>query len=536
MLKALLRKEFLESFSFLFVSKKKGTRRTVGAIIGFVLIISVALFSVCYVFWEMSGLLCEPLVTGGLAWVYFAMTALIGTGLSVVGSIFTTKAKLYEAKDNDFLLSMPIPARMILSVRMISLYLFAFFFANVAFIPAVVRYALVFDLTAPMLCGVAVSVLLVPLGALAISCLLGWLIAWLASKIPAKNLVTTILSVVFFAAYFVLYSKINEYLNYVIEHGEQVSLKIKSYLYPFWKLGLACTGDWAATAVFAVLFIGAFAVIYIIIDRTYFRLATANKGRRKVKYRERTHKQRSVLSALLKNEAKRYFGNPMVVLNGFMGIFFSVAAVIFAAFNRDLVDALSKPSWAGGITLWAGGITLALCAMFGFFAASNIISSVSVSLEGKNIWLLQSMPLSARTVLFMKIIFHVLASLPVLLLSSGVFALLFDVGLWLGALLLAFVCVFDVFFAFLGLFINLKMPKLDWTSEAACVKQSGSSVIALFSAWGIVGTLTAGYFWFGKYLPAWGYILLTIGVLSLAIGAFWAWLTKRGVKIFGRLS
>ena len=70
-------------------------------------------------------MLCKPLVESGLTWVYFAMMGLIAVTFSIIGGIFTTKAKLYEAKDNDFLLSMPVSTKTILFVRMVSLYLFS---------------------------------------------------------------------------------------------------------------------------------------------------------------------------------------------------------------------------------------------------------------------------------------------------------------------------------------------------------------------------------------------------------------------------
>ena len=47
--------------------------------------------------------------------------------------------------------------------------------------------------------------------------------------------------------------------------------------------------------------------------------------------------------------------------------------------------------------------------------------------------------------------------------------------------------------------------------------------------------LVGGYFLFGKYLPAWGYMLVCAGALTLASVGVWIWLKKRGTMIFEEL-
>lgn len=529
MIKALLKKQLLESVSFLFVDAKKQKKRAWSAGFWLAFMLFAALLSVFSLFWHTGDMLCKPLVGSGLTWVYFAMMGLIAVTFSVIGGIFTTKAKLYEAKDNDFLLSMPISPKAILFVRMVSLYLFSLFFSSVVFLPAIVRYATFAKPSAFVILGQIAVNFILPFGSLAISCLLGWLIAWVTSKIPSKNLVSVFFSIVFLVAYFVLYSKTNSYLQYVMEHGDRLGENIKSYFYPFYQLAWACLAKWSSFFLFALIFVGVFAAIYLLISCTYLRLIIVNKGARKVQYKERTHKQKSLFSTLLKKELKRYFGNPMVALNCFMGVLLAVAFPIFAACNMKLVRALSKPEWEGGIALVLGVI-------YGFIVGSNIVSGISVSLEGENIWILQTSPVPAKKVLLVKAVFHWIWTAPIALVSGLVLCVLFKLGVLFILLLLLSILVFSVFFALLGLFINLKMPRLHWTSEMACVKQSFSAILSLFSGWLTCGVLVGGYFWFGKYLPTWGYFLVGIGLLLILTAALCVWLVKRGTKIFEKLA
>ena len=529
MRKALIKKQLLESVSFLFVNKKKGGKRALGASLGLAAIFLISLASILLLFWHTSDVLCAPLVAGGLTWVYFAMLGLLAITFSVVGSVFTTMAKLYEAKDNDFLFSMPIPTRVILFARMVSLYLFSLLFSSVVFLPAIVRYATLVRPSVMVILGQVAINFLLPFGGLAIGCLLGWLIAWVTSKIPSKNLVTTIFTIAFMVVYVLITSKTNDYLQYVLVHGDALGRKIKAFLYPFYALGRACMGVRSAYAVFFLLCVGGFGAIYLLISCTYLRLIIVNKGRKKVQYKEREYRQNSLLFALLKKEAKRYFGNPMVALNCFMGVILAVIFPIMAAVNLELVHALSKPEWAGNNALVLGVI-------FGAVVGSNIISSVSVSLEGENIWILQTSPAGGKNALWAKGIFHCVMSAPIALLSGVVLCALFKLGVGYSLLLLLSILVFSAFFAVMGLAINLKMPKLHWTNEIACVKQSLSSLVGLFGGWGVCGLMVGGFFWFGKYMPAWGYFLVGLGGLLAATVLLSVWIFKRGVKIFDKLS
>ena len=77
---------------------------------------------------SMFSLFAEPMLETGLAWMYFALAGLSCIAISVVGSIFATQSYLYEAKDNELLLSMPIPVSYILASRLLALLVLEFAF------------------------------------------------------------------------------------------------------------------------------------------------------------------------------------------------------------------------------------------------------------------------------------------------------------------------------------------------------------------------------------------------------------------------
>ena len=188
MLKALLKKQLLEAGALFMGNGRKGKRRSPLFIVGISALIIYALGAMVVMFWFLAETLCLPLVQSGLTWVYFAFIGTLAFSMSTILLALAAKNTLYEAKDNELLLAMPIKPSAILFVRMLGLYLLALLIVALAFVPGVVYYftAVGFSLSA-LLCSLIILFVL-PLGAMALAALIGWLIAFITSKIPAKNL------------------------------------------------------------------------------------------------------------------------------------------------------------------------------------------------------------------------------------------------------------------------------------------------------------------------------------------------------------
>ncbi len=524
MWKALLKKQWLSALAF-FTQGKNGKRRSTGAIVGFTALMVYAFGAIVYMFYEISDMLCAPLLAQDLAWLYFAFMGAISTGFGVIGSIFMAKSKLYEAKDNDVLLSMPIPAWLVLFSRIVGLYLFTLLFQSLIFIPCAACYFITAGFSFPALLGCLFVWLVMPLGTLAICCILGWLLAIISAKLPGSNWLAVVFSVLFFAGYMAVYSKINEYLGWVLAHGGLVADKMQTVLYPFAKLGLTCAGDFLSGALLGVMFVGAFALVYWLLSKTYIRLATARRGGKKVAYKGEKRKQSSVMLSLIKKEGLRYFKNPMVALNCFLGTIMFVVFPFVCLFSegiKQMALAIGNREW---IALILGGV---VC----LAGSANALSASSVSLEGESLWILRSLPVQTERVLTVKWLFHyILTAVPALLF--GVFACVyFKVGVWFGIAAVAAGLAFILFTAILGLIINLKFPNLHWTNELVAVKQGFAPMLGMFSGWGALALLVGGWFLFGKLLFTGGYFLVASGALLLASGLLSWWLYTRGKKVF----
>ena len=193
MTKALFKKQMMEVFSWLYHDRKSGKNRSKTGTILFGVFYFVLIFGVLgSVFYFMSKMLCAPLMSAGLGWLYWSIMGMVTAALGVFGSVFNTSASLYQAKDNDLLLSMPVPVPQILAVRLMGVYLMGVIYELMVILPALIVWlqngGSLWALQLPIVVSVLVLVL---------SCILGWVVALIASRVRNKNIITVILSLVF---------------------------------------------------------------------------------------------------------------------------------------------------------------------------------------------------------------------------------------------------------------------------------------------------------------------------------------------------
>ena len=125
MLKVLLRSRMEALLSVLTGASRTKKAQSKGKLIGFAVLMLLSLFSLGTLFARIFEVLAEPLAMLGLGWLYFGMAVVLSFGLMLVGNVILAKYQLFEARDNDLLLSMPIPPIDILLSRLFLLYVLA---------------------------------------------------------------------------------------------------------------------------------------------------------------------------------------------------------------------------------------------------------------------------------------------------------------------------------------------------------------------------------------------------------------------------
>ena len=300
MLKALFKKQLMEVNSWLIQNKKSGKHRSRGGMLLYALLYAVIFVGLGAVFYFVGVSLCAPLVSAGLGWLYFAMMSLMALLLGVFGSVFSTYATLYQAKDNTFLLSMPIPPSAILASRMLLLLGLNLIFGLIIAVPALIMWFKCAPFSAKTLIFFIIVFLALSLFALSVSALFGWLLSLLASKMRRKTLFETILSLAFLAAYLYFYSQLSSIVEKVLMSSMGLADTLGGITVLRW-IGTAAAGDSAVSLLLsAVLLTVPFVVVYAVLSRTFIKTATAKRGSAKIKYTDKGQRVSSRSSALFK--------------------------------------------------------------------------------------------------------------------------------------------------------------------------------------------------------------------------------------------
>ena len=75
MIKTLLKKQMMESFSWIYQNRKTGKNRDTKGIIAYVILYLYVFGFLGVVFFQLAYALCAPLVSLNLGWMYFALIA-----------------------------------------------------------------------------------------------------------------------------------------------------------------------------------------------------------------------------------------------------------------------------------------------------------------------------------------------------------------------------------------------------------------------------------------------------------------------------
>ena len=529
MFKALLRVQLASVVASLMRSSKGNEKRSAAsaALIAllFVFVAGVLVFAVGAMFFVLA----EPMHGLGLDWFYFAMAALTAFALCFIGSVFTAQQQLFAARDNELLLAMPIPPRLILGSRMVMLLLINYVLELIVTLPALIVWGIQIGFTGAGVIAAAAGALLLPLLVLCFTCLFAWILAAISARMRNKTIVTMVLYLIFLAAYFYAYMNLSDLLTALVANSAAIA-GLVSAVYPAYAFGQAiAAGDFLHLAGFAACCVIPFAVVYAVLSRGFLAVTTRRPAAKKSVYREQKLSVSSASGALLKKELRHFAANGMYILNAAMGSILTIAAAVALIIYRGtllpFVEVLPE-GWA------AAFLVVALC----FLCGTDVISAPSISLEGKTLWLLKSLPLRPRAILMSKVNLHLVISLPPTLIASVCCIAALPLSAADAAAVVLIPALMCLFGALLGVVTNLRFPKFDYINETAVIKNSLSVVIAMFGSWGVLAAPVVLYVAaLDGLLGVTAYLYICAALLAAACAAMYIYLGRGGERRFAAL-
>ncbi|HJJ48138.1 MAG TPA: hypothetical protein O0X39_03980 [Methanocorpusculum sp.] len=384
-----------------------------------------------------------------------------GSALVLIIDIFYAGAAIFNPKAYEREIVYPVKPSGIVISRLASLYLVNIILMMVIFIPGCIV------LGSPALWGLSVfGIFFTPLIPMSVSLAVGALVSAAASHVKHKSAVSTAISIAFTMALFcfIFLRKSDTPLpDYMADVFASLSAQISMWYPPAAWFG---SGDALFTALFAVVSLGVFALFLAIASWKFAPICSAmNTYYAKKTYHMQNLSSSSQLKALFKMELKRYFASSTYVTNTIMGYILAVVlALIICIMGPERIVELT-----GSEFLLKGGVLL--LAVFGILSP---VSASSISIEGKQWWIKQTLPVAEKKILQAKLFVSFLVSLPFMLTASVLYCIaaagsVFEV---LAFIAIPFICT--VFASVLGLYQNLKHPNFSWDNEVKAVKQGSA--------------------------------------------------------------
>jgi ABC-2 type transport system permease protein len=532
MLKALIITRLHALYNSLFHKPVSRKKRNFGLkiIVAFFSLYVIASF--VFMFSAFFSGICQPMVSSGFTWLYFGIAATTAISLCFIGSVFLTKGQLFEAQDNELLMSMPIPPGYILFSRILALLFLNYVIELFVLVPAGAVYCIKYKVTTTGVVFFLIEFLFLPLIPLTLSCISGWLLAFISERVRYKSFIVTLLSLICLALYIYFMAQINKYLEALIRNAGSIGIKIKNFVLPVYHFGAALENKNIYNLIIFILWAFVpFAAIYALLAHNFIRIATARKGLARIKYKRHRLKVSSPKSALLQKELRRFSSSPTYILNASFGVVLILAFAVILIIYPNLPDLITE-NFSGSETF----INPLLIAIICLLSSTNIISAPSVSLEGKSLWIMQSLPVDGADVLIAKAKLHIVICLPAVYFASLICIFAAKMTPVQIFLILTLPAVITVFCAMFGVVINLHFPKFDWINETVVIKQSMSTGVASLAAVAfIILPILLYAFLLARIMPAEIFMLICLIIFSALCLWMYRYLKTKGSVIWANL-
>ncbi len=457
----------------------KAKKRYLGLGLAWVILILMAVFYV--------GALTYGLISLGLASIVPTYLVILASLLILAFGIFKAGQMIFGTKGYDMLSALPLHGSTIVISRFLKMYVTDLLLALLIILPGTVTYAVSVRFIFPeatgslfAFCIVMLSgTLFVPLLPLVISTLFGTIVTAISSRMKHKTATQTLLTILFIIV--VLLASFNsEQLEETLtpEMLNNLAIMIGDtiyHIYPpaMWFSEAAISGSLLGFLLFAAISVIPTALLLFVVSRLFHsisrRLLVTASGQA---YRLGTLKSNSILISLLKREAKRYFSSTIYVTNTIVGPI--MGTIMSVAVLTAGIDTITT-----SIPLPLDVIGLIPFLLAGIFGMMNTTSS-SISMEGKEIWIVKSLPVPTKVWLDSKLLFNLSIFLPFYVVSEILLIWACKPAPLELVWLILVPALLILFSAVCGLAVNIKCYRFDWEKEEEIVKQSAAAFFGGF--------------------------------------------------------
>ena len=464
-----------------------------------------------------------------------AQTLVVVEGLSqmlyqVVGSFsslgflfgfFQAQGYLFQYKDFDLLGPLPISQKTIVAAKLSMMLVFVYLFAFIVALPTYGVWWFVSEASILQVFFFVPMAMVAPIPLM----LLGSLVSFMLRKLTQRWIHANVLQTIFSVMFIISFTAFNFLSNEILPSSWFSILEPFDVIGDWFVKGVADLNIW-----FTFMFIGFHLVIlFTFISFMSGPLLKINQQRSNLMYKGQDKipiRSQSVMHHLIQKEWKRFIGTSVYFINTGFGILMLTFLSFVSLFIPSTILEVRQTIIAMGFEpLWL------IVAIIGFALSTVYTPAVSLSLEGKNINLLKSLPIQSWTMIQSKIYFNLVLTLPIIVVSTLIGTILFQIEIPTMILLMSMLIMFEILLSVFFMYLNLWFPRFDFHQEVEVVKQSLASLVAVFGGFSFLGALLwlALDFFIGFDLHLRLFLLTLIELVVVVLGG---WFLKRKAEAY----
>jgi ABC-2 type transport system permease protein len=324
--------------------------------------------------------------------------------------------------------------------------------------------------------------LFLPVIPMLIAAFLGFLIARISAGFRKTNIIQTVLMMAFvifcFSLRFIIESVFkNDKVEATLERTSEITSNAAGIYLPAKWFSDAVTGN---SVIAMLLLIGVsvllFTAVFHVVGNSYRRINSALQSHAaSKKYKLSGQKKRSVVNSIAFKEYKRLVGSSAYTVNGAMGEILAILLgliTLVLGFDR-IVQVVTNDAPFDHAMLQP-----AIPFLVYFFIGMVATTAMSPSLEGRNYWIVQSLPIERKTLYQGKMLFNLYLTVPAMTFATLCMCISAKVPIVDTVLYLILGLALCAFSTTWGCVCGVKHMRLDWENEIEAIKQGAA--VALY--------------------------------------------------------
>jgi len=411
--------------------------------------------------------------------------------------IFSILAYMFFSDDAEFLAALPVRKSSLFLSKLTMVYINELIVSALVLIPMLFITGISaanhgFDLSFIYFVLAVLAVFVMPIIPLLLVSLLAFPLMYVVSFFRRRAVLSSVVLILLFITFMGLYlNVVNGFASRgdtpAIEIGEQFAKSLTrvtdiAFFNTFYSKAMLLEGNFFLNfGIFVMIITASFTLTVLIAAPLFHNSVMAQlEALKNTNKKGKIYGKQDIAKAFLIKDFKMLVRNPGFAFQSFMGPILTPIMILFLSKNFQIpIEETGQQI----TTLMTTAFILFFMTML--LCGTNFVSAVAFTREGKFFYFNKYLPIPYKEMIRGKMYLSIISALIGVVLGTIVFAVSVKVNIINIFLFLASMTVMNIGFVYLGLYRDLKKPKLEWNNVNEAVKQNFNAMVPMFFGGGI---------------------------------------------------